>query len=218
MTMQKKTTFALAALFSVAALFLLACGSGGGSPATDVPRTTCKPAQAPVFGTPADLAPNQKEFQSADRGYVARYPSDWEPRPDMLNQGSDLEGDAITGDAFLGPGVGQSVRVNISVACHTVPIGTGSRDFTDALMEVLRQSFGGSPSTATNIQVDGKDAYRAEYVIRGQQTPESLNIEKIEVIFADERGGWDISLVVPEGQLATYTPIFDAFVASFHEQ
>jgi hypothetical protein len=217
----KKTALALASILAFAGLILVACGGGSGTSVNEdnVARTTCKPDTPPVFAAPADLPADQKEFQSADRGYTARYPADWEAK---ANQSA--VGNAVA-DAFFGPPIGASARVNISVACETVPIGTTSIQFTQAKMEVMREVFGSSPSQAEQFQVDGKDAYLITFAI-GEETPsaivegtpEPLNAETVQAMFADDRGGWVISLLAPQGELAAYRPLFDAFVASFHEQ
>jgi len=214
--LMNRTTIVLAAFLAVTSLVLLACGgsSGTSSPEDDTARTTCKPDQPPAFSTPADLSADQKEFQSAERGYTARYPADWEAKANQSQIGN------AAGDAFFGPSISPSARVNISVFCETVPVGTTSREFTDAKMEVMRRVFGGNPSQGEQLQVDGKDAYLVKYAI-GEQTPSAaapFNAETVQVMFADERGGWVISLLAPAGELATYRPFFDAFVASFHEQ
>jgi len=218
--LMKKNALILMTFLVVAGLALLACGGNGGTgsptPENETVRTTCKPDTPPVFDAPVDLPADQKEFQAAERGYTARYPADWEAR---ANQAAVAN---VSGDAFFGPTVSSSLRVNISVTCETVPVGTTSREFTDAKLEVMRRVFGGSPTQGEQTQVDGKDAYLIMYAM-GEDTPaagataEPLNAETVQVMFADERGGWIISLLTPTGQLATYRAFFDTFVASFHE-
>jgi len=216
----KKMAIVPGAILALAGVILVACGASGGTP-DGTALTTCKPDQPPVFSTPANLPADQKQFQSPDRGYTANYPAAWEAKANQASIGN------ATVDAFLGPTASASVRVNISVICETIPIGATSRQFTDDKIDVMQRVFGGSPSRGEQIQVDGKEAYLVNYTLE-EDTPvpaatpgptrQPLNAETAQVMFADERGGWTISLLTPKGQLSTYRPLFDAFVASFHEQ
>jgi len=215
----KKTALILTSCLVIAGIALVACGDGsGGTPTQEaVARTTCKPDQPPVFGTPVNVPTDKLEFQSTERGYTVLYPAGWEAK---ANHSAIAN---ISADAFLGPVASNSVRVNMSVTCETIPVGTTSREFTDAKMEVLRRAFGGSPSQGEQLTVDGKDAYLIKFAMGSEDTPapgsteEPLNAETVQVMFADARGGWTISLLAPEGQLAPYRAFFDELVASFHE-
>jgi len=216
----KKMAIVSGAFLALTGLILVACGVGGGT-SDDTALTTCKPDEPPVFTTPVNLPADQKQFQSPDRGYTANYPATWEARANQASIGN------ATVDAFLGPSAGPSIRVNISVTCETIPVGATSRQFTDDKINVMQRVFGGSPSRGEQTLVDGKEAYLITYVIE-EDTPvpaatpgptkQPLEAETVQVMFADERGGWTISLLTPKGQLSTYRPLFDAFVASFHEE
>jgi hypothetical protein len=83
---------------------------------------------------------------------------------------------------------------------------------------LLTQLLGSSPDSAASLKVDGKDAFFWHYKITSTKTPQPAVIEKIEVVFADDRGGWVISLVAPEGHLGDYKTALDDVTASFKEQ
>src|SRR4030042_6509802 len=84
-------------LVAIVALPLVACdGDGGGSPEpTSVPRTKCKPAEPVVPSTPTALPPGVSEYQSPERGYSVRYPSDWTAEPNRISLGN------MAGDVFF---------------------------------------------------------------------------------------------------------------------
>jgi hypothetical protein len=214
MNRRRKTIVLAAALLAAgAALLMAACNGGGnGSPTpTGVPRTTCKPATPPVFPAPENLPADLQEFQSPDRGYTIRYPADWEA---MANKASVQN---ISGDVFFAPTSGGEVRPNMSVTCETIPIGTDTSTFAEAKREVLQSVLGASPIEAASLDIDGKHALAWHYKVVSEKTPEPTVVEKVEILFADDRGGWIISLVVPEAQVNAYEAMFDAFAASFHE-
>jgi hypothetical protein len=189
---------------------MVACNGGGGSSSSDM--TTCQPAQPVVFPTPENLPSDLAEYQSPERGYIVRYPIDWQAK---ANQASYQN---ISGDTFFSPAPIGDVRPNVTITCETIPVGTDSRAYVDAKRAVLEQLIGSSPNTAAQFQVDGKDAYGWEYKLTAQTTPEPQVLDKVEVLFADDRGGWSITLLVPDGQVSNYQAIYDAMVASFHEE
>ncbi len=193
----------------LAAALLLATACGGGEDEEGIPRTTCKPAQPVVFSTPTDLPEGLAEYGSPERGYRVRYPSDWISQPNQLSLYN------IGGDAFISSEPGEQIKPNLSASCETLPVGTTSKEFLDSKLYVLETLRGERPQITEELEVDGKEAFAIEYTIRREDTPEPLTAEKIEVLFADELGGWTLALAVPEGMLETYRPIFDDFVASF---
>lgn len=84
---------------------------------------------------------------------------------------------------------------------------------------MLTQLLGTAPDSAASVKVDGKDAYFWHYKLGTSGTPQpTAMIDKIEVLFADDRGGWLISLVAPEGHLGDYKSALDNVLGSFHEQ
>jgi hypothetical protein len=201
-----------ASLFILALVSLLpvACGGDDESPTpTNVPRTTCKPAEAVVAATPTDLPAGMAEYQSPERGYSVRYPNDWTAQPNTIAVQN------MAGDAFFTTGATTQVKPNLSVACETIPIGTTSQQFVDAKLGVLQQVLGQQPQVEKTLTVDGREASQVKYGIEKVQTPEPLKVQKIEVFFADDLGGWTIALTVPQGAIDTYRAVFDAFVQSF---
>ena len=174
--------------------------------------TTCKPAQPVVFPTRGEPAGRSKEYQSPERGYTVRYPADWQASPNQVSY------ENIAGDTFFSPVPIGDVRPNVTVTCETIPVGTDSRAFVDAKRAVLNQLLGTSPSGAATFQIDGKDAFAWNYQMTTQGTPQPETLDKVEALFADDRGGWVIGLLVPEGQIGAYEAAFEAFLASFHEE
>ena len=210
MAVKTKTRLLLGVIVGAAALLGVACGGGGGdsSQATLVPLTTCHPSSPPVFGTPI-VATGKQMWESADLGYSLVYPDDWHAAPGQANYQN------FFGDAFFGPSVSGDVQPNITVTCETIPVGGDTSAYVDYRRAVLQQLLEASPDSAASVTVDGKDAIFWHYKIGSNKT--SSVIDKIEVLFADGRGGWMISLIAPEGHLSDYKPVLDAALASFHE-
>jgi len=211
MNSRAKIAVVVGALVAGVAVFLVV-GCGGSSTTNDVSVTTCAPAQPVVFPTPENLPVDLKEYQSPERGYTVRYPADWQVKPNMASYQN------IFGDTFFSPAPIGDVRPNVTVTCEMIPVGSTSTGFVDLRRAVLQQMLNASPSEAASLQVDGKDAFAWHYQVVTPSTPEPLVVERTEVLFADDRGGWTISLVVPEGQISAYEVAYDALVASFHEQ
>jgi len=209
--------FASAFLVALISLPLVACdgdgGNGGGgeeTPApTDVPRTTCKPAEPVVLSTPTDLPQGLVEYQSPDRGYRVRYPSDWQVKPNTIAVQN------VAGDAFFTTAPAGEIKPNMSVACETLPIGTTSQQYADAKREVVLRLIGKRPDIEKTLTVDGKEAFSVKYAVEVGKTPEPVTVEKIEVFFTDDLGGWTVGLTAPQGTIETYRTVFDAFVQSF---
>jgi hypothetical protein len=200
-------------LLGVVALLAIACGSGGNSPQnTDVPLTTCKPASSPVFAPPIGVPADQQVYQSSELGYSILYPADWQAKPGQANYQN------VYGDTFFAPGFLGEVLPNVTITCETIPAGSDTNAYADYRRAVLQQLLGTSPDSAASLKVDGKDAFFWHYKITSTKTPQPAVIEKIEVLFADDRGGWMISLVAPEGHLGDYKTALDDVTASFHEQ
>jgi hypothetical protein len=214
MTIKKTAAiFASAFLVAIIALPLVACGGGGGGEETptptNIPRTNCKPAGPVVPITPTDLPPGISEYQSPERGYRVRYPSDWAVQPNQIGVGN------LAGDVFFAPAAVGDVKPNLSVACETLPIGTTTDQFVQSKLDVIQKLYGESPSVEETLTVNGNDASLIRYKVTGQQTPEPLTVDKIDVLFADDLGGWTLTLVAPEGAADTYKSTLDAFVESF---
>ncbi|MGA2285423.1 MAG: hypothetical protein ABSG55_04050 [Dehalococcoidia bacterium] len=210
MAVKTKTCLLLGVIVGAAALLGVACGGGGSdsSQSTSVPLTTCHPATPPVFGTPI-VAADKQMWESADLGYSLVYPDDWHAAPGQANYQN------IFGDAFFGPNVSGDVQPNIAVTCETIPVGGDTNAYADYRRAVLQQLLEASPDSAATVTVDGHDAFFWHYKITNSKT--SAIVDKIEVLFADDRGGWMISLVAPEGHLGDYKPVLDDVLASFHE-
>jgi len=214
---KKQIAAILASAFLVAliSLALVACdggdkGGGGETPApTDLPRTTCKPAQPVVLSTPTDLPAGMAEYQSPVRGYRVRLPSDWKVQPNAIAVQN------IAGDAFFTTAPSGKVKPNLAVSCETIPIGSTSGDFIDAKRQVILSMLGKLPDIEKTLTVDGNEAASIKYQFQQQTTPDPIKIEKVEVFFANDLGGWTIGLTVPQGTIDTYRSIFDAFVESF---
>jgi len=212
MTVKTRTCLLLGAVLSAVALLGIACGggsSGGGSTeGTATPLTTCKPASAPVFGTPI-VGAGEQIYESTDLGYSVVYPDTWKAAPQLANYQN------IFGDTFFSPDTSGDVQPNITITCETIPVGGDTSAYVDYRRAVLQQLLEASPDSAASVTVDGKDAIFWHYKIGSNKT--SSVIDKIEVLFADGRGGWMISLIAPEGHLSDYKPVLDAALASFHE-
>jgi len=218
---KKQIAAILASAFLVAliSLPLVACdgdggGNGGGgetpTPAlTDVPRTTCKPAEPVVLSTPTDLPQELIEYQSPERGYRVRFPSDWQVKPNTIAV------ENVAGDAFFTTAPAGQIKPNMSVACETLPIGTTSQQYADAKREVVLRLIGKRPDIEKTLTVDGKEAFSVKYAVEVGKTPEPVTVEKIEVFFTDDLGGWTVGLTAPQGTIETYRTVFDAFVQSF---
>jgi hypothetical protein len=205
--------FASAFLVALISLLLVACGGGGKEEETptptDIPRTTCKPAEPVVLSTPTDLPQGLIEYQSPDRGYRVRYPSDWTVQPNTIAVQN------ITGDSFFSAAPAGDVKPNISISCETLPIGTTSQQYADAKRDVVLRLLGKLPDIEKTLTVEGKEAFSVKYAMEVGKTPEPVTVEKIEVFFTDDLGGWTIALTAPEGTIETYRTVFDAFVQSF---
>ena len=204
--------FALASLGSLASLLLIACG-GAGSDSTPTPadttRTTCKPPANAAPGTPADVQQGLAEYHSPERGYRVQYPSDWQVKPNAVAVGN------MTGDAFFSGDTTGKINPNVSVTCETVPIGTTSGDFIDAKRSVILKLIGKLPDIEKMMTVNGDEAASVKYDLQAVQTPETITMEKVEVYFADDMGGWTITLTAPRGTIDTYRPAFDSLVQSY---
>ncbi len=200
-----------ALLVALVSLPLVACGDGESPEPTSVPRTKCKPEEPVVLSTPTDLPPGLAEYQSPDRGYRVRYPSDWEVQPNRISLAN------MAGDVFYSTTVEGEVKPNLSISCETLLIGTTSEEFLETKLIVLETLRGERPSVEGTVTVDGKEASLVRYEVTTEQTPEPLTVDKIDIFFADDLGGWTLTLVAPEGTMDTYRPLLDAFAASFHE-
>jgi hypothetical protein len=210
-----KRIFAVAAPAALAvlaaSLLFAACGGNDGDDGDGqtVERTTCQPAEPVTPHTPADLPQGVAEYQSPERGYLVRYPDDWAVEPNGVAVQN------IAGDVFYALTGEDEVKPNISVSCETIPVGTTSQAFFDSKAGVVERIVGIRPEVKRTLTVDGKEGFLVEYPVRKERTPEPLQIDKVEVYFADDLGGWTIALVVPEGMVEQYRAIFDDFVSNF---
>ena len=203
--------FASAFLVALISLPLVACGGDEEAPTpTPIPLTTCKPAEPVVLSTPTDLPAGLAEYQSPERGYRVRYPSDWEVQPNQIALGN------MAGDVFFAASATGEIKPNISVSCENIPVGTTSQQFVDTKLAVMSEIYGESPSVERTLTVDGKVASMVRYTVTSESTPEPLTVDKVDIFFADDLGGWTLTLVAPEGATGTYWSTLDAFVRSFH--
>ncbi len=216
MAVKTRTCLLLGVVLGAAALLGVACGGGssGGdsSQSTSTPLTTCKPASSPVFAAPTGVPTDKQVYQSTDLGYSIIYPADWQAKPNQATYQN------VSGDTFFSPGLLGEVHPNITITCETIPVGTDTNVYADSRRALLQQLLGSSPTSAANVKVNGKDAFFWHYKLTSNKTPQPAVIDKIEVLFADDRGGWVISLVAPEGHLGDYKSVLDDVLASFHEQ
>jgi len=209
---KKILTFALLATLLAAAIpALLACKDKKEAP-QNVDLTTCAPAESPVFEDPADLPSNLKEYHSKDRGYLVRYPADWEVSEGLVA----FQG--IVGDAFFSPRTDSTIRPNFSVTCEMMPVGIDTEVFFQEKRSVIERRAGAPISAAIELNVDGKKAYLVEYSLQEQATPQPVTLKKVDVLWADERGGWIMSLLVPPEQIDAHRPLFEEFITSFKEK
>jgi hypothetical protein len=212
---KKILTFALLATLLAAAIpSLLACKDKK-EEQQDVELTTCAPAESPVFEDPTDLPSNLKEYHSKDRGYLVRYPADWEVREGLVA----FKG--IVGDAFFSPSTdstGSTIRPNFSVTCEMMPVGIDTEVFFQEKRSIFEKRAGAPISAAIELSIDGKKAYLIEYSLQEQATPQPVALTKVDVLWADERGGWIMSLLVPPEQIDAYRPLFEEFFISFKEK
>jgi hypothetical protein len=207
--------FALVTLGSLVSLSLIACGGGGSSSSdttvtpTDEARTTCKPPANAAPGTSASIPQGFAEYRSPERGYRVQYPSNWQVKPNAVAVGN------MTGDAFFSGDTTGKINPNIAVTCETVPIGTTSGDFIDAKRAVTQKLIGKLPDIEKTMTVNGDEAASVAYGQQAVQTPEPIMIDKVAVYFADDMGGWTITLTAPPETIDTYRPAFDSLVQSY---
>jgi hypothetical protein len=205
------TLVALAALTS----FVACRGGGGGSTSSDTPsatdtsRTTCKPSEPASPTTPSAVPQGLTEYRSPERGYRVQYPDTWAVKANAVSVAN------ITGDAFFTGDTAGNINPNVSVTCETVPIGTSSGDFIDAKRTVVQKTIGRLPDIEGMLTVNGNEAASVAYSQQVAQTPEPIAMERVEVYFADDMGGWTIALTAPQGSIDTYRPAFDALVQSY---
>jgi len=212
--MRRRHIPVLFALISVISLTALAAcdgdSSGSTTPApTDMTRTTCRPPENAVPGTAIDVPQGLAEYRSPERGYRVAYPSDWLVRANMVGVSN------MAGDAFFSKDSTGKVTPNIAVTCETVPIGTTSGDFIDAKRAVIQETRGKLPDIEKMFTVNGSEAASVTYSSEAVQESVTITMDKVEVYFADEMGGWTISLTVPTGGVAAYRPAFDTLVESY---
>jgi hypothetical protein len=148
------------------------------------------------------------QYQSPERAYLVQYPEDWEVEPN----GVSLQN--IAGDIFYALAEENEVKPNISVSCETVPVGTTSQEFFDSKVGVIERIVGVRPELERELTVGGREGFLVEYPVVKEQTPEPVKVDKIEVFFADDLGGWTVALVVPEGMVEEYRAVFEEFVDS----
>jgi hypothetical protein len=207
--------FALVSLGSLVSLSLIACGGGGSSSSdttvtpTDEARTTCKPPADATPGTSASVPQGFAEYRSPERGYRVQYPSNWQVKPNAVAFAN------ITGDAFFSGETAGNVNANVSITCETVPVGATSGDFIDAKRGVIQRTIGKLPDIVNMLTVNGSEAASVEYSVQSTQPNQTLTVDKIEVYFADDMGGWTVTLTAPYGTLETYRAAFDIFVRSY---
>ena len=204
--------FALVTLGSAISLSLIACGGGDGTDTptpADLARTTCKPPANAAPATPADVPQGLAEYRSPERGYRVQYPSDWQVKPNAVAIGN------MTGDAFFSGDTTGKINPNVSVTCETIPIGATSGDFIDAKRLVIQKLIGKIPDIEKTMTVNGEEAASVKYGLQAVQTPETVTMDKVEVYFADDMGGWTITLTAPSGTIDTYRPAFDSLVQSY---
>jgi hypothetical protein len=212
---QITVVFALLSLCGFLTLSLVACGGGGGnseatSAPTDEARTTCKPPADATPGTFASIPQGMAEYRSPERGYRVLYPADWRAKPNTVAVAN------IAGDVFFSSDTTGKVTPNISVTCETVPIGTNSGDFIDSKRAVIQKITGKIPDVEKTMTVNGNEAASVTYDMQTTQTPEPIAIEKVEIYFADDMGGWTLALTAPAGAIDSYRPAFDALVQSYN--
>lgn len=219
----RKTALIFLGLITLGALLYTACGGDGDNgdngdngdetpttiASTHVPRTTCK-AETPVTPVPSeDLPPDAEEFTSSERAYTVRFPIDWEVQENRVAVQN------ISGDVFLSPAMEGPVKPNIAVTCETLPLGTDSQAYVEAKLALLEQLYGQRPEILQEMTISGRPALMVHEVVVVEQTPEPFRLDKLEVFFADDLGGWSIAVSSPEGTLDKYRAAFDMLVASF---
>ena len=205
------TAAALVLMLTMPLLVFGACGGDGDDEGDGqtVERTTCRPA-TPITPQPSgDLPEGVKEYQSPERAYRVTYPDAWEVEPNGVSVQN------IVGDIFYASEAQGDVKPNISVSCETVPVGTTTQEFFDAKSEVIERIVGVRPELERTLTLDGNEGFVVEYPVVKERTPEPVQIDKIEVFFADDLGGWTIALVVPQGMVEQYRALFDDFLSSF---
>ena len=192
---------------AAAALLGAACGGGGGNQATPSESPSSAPTSEPaaVLPTPATTPVISGDlFQYPERGYSVRIPQGWTAEANYL--ASPYQ--AI--DLFKGPP--GAVQPNISVTCYPLPAGTTPEKFFQDYTDVIAAGAGGVQVQTQPLQVSGVDAQQAVYTVHVDPT---TALDKVEVFFMNSRCGWAIALVSPGGQLATFQPVLDQFLASF---
>ncbi len=82
------------------------------------------------------------------------------------------------------------------------------RIFRGALYHITVKNPRHRSKGVSSLTVDGKDASLVRYRFTRERTPEPLTVDKVDIFFADDLGGWTLTLVAPEGEdgLADYVP------------
>jgi len=207
MTM-RRVLLAFAALMFGAALLGSACGGGGGDggkAGTPAASPTYRPANTPL---PTPLVAGS-HVESPAVGYAADVPPDWTFRANYLSTPDSHV------DAAFAPATGGRVQPNISITCATNTGDLTTDQLRDDDVRVV-QALAVGEVKQSEMVVSGQPAKVVHFVRRINKEGEPYAaLEQTDVLFATPRCGWKITLVVPEGELATYQPLFDAFLQSF---
>lgn len=196
-----------AALALSAALAGAACGGSGGDnkKGTPEPTPTYRPAPTPV-ATPLVAGTH---IDSPAVGYAVDIPEGWNFRSNYLSTPDSHV------DAAFAPATGGRVQPNISITCKTNPGDLTTEQLREDDVRVVKALAVGDVQES-DTQVAGQPAKVVHFVRRINKEGEPYAaLEQTDVLFATPRCGWEITLVVPEGELATYQPLFDAVLRSF---
>ncbi|MGB6895333.1 MAG: hypothetical protein WBF37_05245 [Dehalococcoidia bacterium] len=184
-------------------LLTVACQGEDGEPAnggavTPLPTSLALPTAA---GTPIIT---DSQFDFPDKGYSVRIPDGWSPRPNLVGTA------ALTVDGFFSPSEEAGIQPNISVVCEAILEGTTLEAYFESKRDLVKRVTGAEPEVI-RTEVSGQQAFAMEYT----PTKREPLADRRDVVFVNERCGWTISLVVPQGQRSTYEATLNEFIASF---
>jgi hypothetical protein len=79
----------------------------------------------------------------------------------------------------------------------------------EAKLDLLEIAYGERPEIVQEMTVGGRQAFMVHEIILVEQTPEPFQLDKLEVLFADDLGGWSIAVSSPEGTQDKYRAAVD---------
>lgn len=138
--------------------------------------------------------------RSGALGYTAELPVEWSIQPTLeLPNGRQ--------DTYIAPASPPQLPTTITVRCFRADDEVAGAQA--ALTETSRAYPDVTPGTARSV--DGREAASARYT--AGQPP--LNVEREDVVFADDRCVWTVSYVNAPGAREGYIEDFERFLSTF---